>query len=106
MAEKHLGIPTLLSPNEMNCPDKLTVILYVSRLFDFLQDREPIPLEEKQVEKRGEKTETEVGAQFSAARQNLRRVKRQMTRSSSGRWDFTNRDSMSHEATQTKEVSV
>ena len=89
----------------MNNPDKLTVILYVSRLFDYLHDKEPVlapgisqrletPIDHEKQRKKpsDEKQECEVAAQFSVARQNLRKVKRQMTRSSSGKWDFTNRD--------------
>ena len=96
----------------MSRPDKLTVIVYVSQLFDHLQDREPIPLKEnkkvqgeKQVKDRSSKEEpqNDVAAQFSVARQNLRRIKRPMTRSSSGRWDFTNPDT--EKETQPKKVS-
>ncbi|XP_062513190.1 protein-methionine sulfoxide oxidase mical3a-like isoform X2 [Corticium candelabrum] len=111
IAEKHLGISALLNPEDMNNPDKLTVILYVSRLFDYLHDKEPVlapgisqrletPIDHEKQRKKpsDEKQECEVAAQFSVARQNLRKVKRQMTRSSSGKWDFTNRD-LVYEAT-------
>jgi hypothetical protein len=110
VAERHLGIPALLNPDEMNRPDKLTVIVYVSQLFDHLQDREPIPLKEieKVPSRRRDKEESqpqnEIAAQFSAARQNLRRVKRPMTRSKSGRWDFTTKEN--EEETQPKKVSL
>ena len=44
MAEKHLGIPMVLDVSDMlenTIPDKLSVITYVSQLYEYFKNRSP-----------------------------------------------------------------
>ena len=41
MAEKHLGISSLLNPQEMKHPDKLALITYLSYFYDLFHDKDP-----------------------------------------------------------------
>lgn len=42
VAEEHFGINSLLKPEEMARPDKLTLFTYLSLFYEFFLDREPV----------------------------------------------------------------
>eukprot|EP00118_Oscarella_pearsei_P029140 m.3756 g.3756 ORF g.3756 m.3756 type:complete len:1059 (+) comp9775_c0_seq1:48-3224(+) len=104
VAARHFQIPSMLNPDEMRRPDRLSLIAYVSRLFDFLQGKDPVPREkEKEKKAAPAKKDDKTNDVLSGARAKLRRVDGIGNRTKSGRWLFAESSSPEESPLTSKE---
>ena len=89
----------------MESPDRLSLITYVSRLFDFFQEKEPVARVKTEPKEPAKKTGGG-GDRYASARAKLRRVRGIGERTTSGRWLLEKTDETPSPATSKEPTPI